>query len=114
MVRSELSDRIAVQKGISRDQAERTVTTLFNLITQALKDGERVTISGFGTFSVKEHDAYIGKNPKTGVPVVVGPKKAPYFKVSTGLKVRIQENRNPVAGGYPCRCQSSTDTKTGI
>ena len=48
---------------------------------QALVNGERIEIRGFGSFSIREYDGYDGRNPKTGEKVKVAPKRLPFFKV---------------------------------
>lgn len=65
---------------------ERIVTTIFDEIAVALADGDRVELRGFGAFSVKERDARLGRNPRTGEAVNVPAKYIPYFK--TGKQLR--------------------------
>ena len=65
------------------------VDTLFDSVTKALKDGDRVELRGFGTFSTKLRNARIGRNPKTGDPVAIPQKKMPFFKMGKSMKERI-------------------------
>jgi integration host factor subunit beta len=65
---------------------ERIVTTIFDEITAALADGDRVELRGFGAFSVKERGSRLGRNPRTGDSVDVPAKYIPYFK--TGKQLR--------------------------
>lgn len=69
---------------------EKAATNIVNLILQgfieAMKKGDRIEIRGFGSFSVREYQAYTGRNPKTGKTTAVKPKKLPFFKVGKDLK----------------------------
>jgi integration host factor subunit beta len=55
--------------------------------------GEGIELRGFGSFSVRNYEAYAGRNPKTGEPVEVKPKKLPFFKVAKELKARVDAGR---------------------
>ena len=57
----------------------KIIDTLFNCVTKALKDGDRVELRGFGTFTTKLREARIGRNPKTGDPVAIPQKKNAFF-----------------------------------
>ena len=65
------------------------VNIVFNSLTEAMTAGERVEIRGLGSFVIKDYDAYTGRNPKTGEPITVSPKKLPFFKVGKELKERV-------------------------
>ena len=67
----------------------KIIDTLFNCVTKALKDGDRVELRGFGTFTTKLRNARIGRNPKTGDPVAIPQKKMPFFKMGKSMKERI-------------------------
>ena len=67
----------------------KIIDTLFNCITSALKDDDRVELRGFGTFTTKLRNARIGRNPKTGDPVAIPQKKIPFFKMGKSMKERI-------------------------
>lgn len=89
MTRSDLVERLAVEKNISNAVAERIVTEIFKSMTETLISGGRVEIRGFGSFEVREYGAYTARNPKTGVQIEVKPKKSPFFKTGKELKERI-------------------------
>ncbi len=89
MNKSELIETFAVQRDISHKRAEDIVNMIFNSMSEAMIDGERIEIRGLGSFMVKEYGAYTGRNPKTGDPIAVKPKKLPFFKVGKELKERI-------------------------
>ena len=68
---------------------ERIVNTIFEEITDALANGDRVELRGFGAFSVKTRDARVGRNPRTGEAVSVDQKKVPFFKTGKLLRDRL-------------------------
>jgi len=61
----------------------------FNSISEALGRGERAEIRGFYSIFVKDYKGYVGRNPKTGTPVEIPPKKLPFFKCGKKLKERV-------------------------
>ncbi len=72
--------------------ARETVNLFFNSVKEAVRNGDRVEIRGFGSFTVKQYDAYVGRNPKTGDKVQVQPKKLPVFR--PGRELRDMVNRS--------------------
>ncbi len=86
MNKSELIKAFARKEGLQPEDASLIVSIFFDSIKQALKEGRRVEIRGFGSFKIKEYGSYIGRNPSTGEKVKVKPKKLPFFKVGKGLK----------------------------
>lgn len=89
MNKSELVEHLALKKDIPHKRAEEIVNIIFSSMSQALVDGDRIEIRGLGSFIIKEYDTYTGRNPKTGEPITVAPKKLPFFKVGKELKERI-------------------------
>ncbi|HAH06615.1 MAG TPA: hypothetical protein DCM05_08845 [Elusimicrobia bacterium] len=76
----------AVAKVLStKGEAARAVETTFETVREALKAGDKVVISNFGTFRVKTRQARVGRNPKTGDNVQVPPRKGVRFKASKNL-----------------------------
>ena len=73
----------------SRRDAEVIVNAVFDSMTEALRQGERIEIRGFGSFVVKSRRAREGRNPKTGEIVAVAAKRVPFFKVGKELKLRV-------------------------
>lgn len=67
------------------------VSIFFNCLKNALLQGDRVEIRGFGSFKIKEYEEYTGRNPKSGEKVRVAPKKLPFFKPGKELKEFINE-----------------------
>jgi len=86
MTKQELISAVAQKAGIQKKFAEPAINALLEVITEALKKGERVEIRGFGTFLMKERAARVARNPKTGEKVKVPPKLVPAFKPGKELK----------------------------
>lgn len=90
MTKSELIQKLAEKNPhlFLRD-VEKIVDTIFNEITDALVEGDRVELRGFGAFSVKEREPRTGRNPRTGETVQVDAKRLPFFKTGKGLRERL-------------------------
>ncbi len=86
MNKSELIKHIASTASLTQAQATAALNALESGVTKALAAGEDVALIGFGTFSVKERAARIGRNPKTGEEIQIAASKAPSFKAGKGLK----------------------------
>lgn len=90
MTKSELIARLAERNPhLYLRDVERIVDTVFEEITQALAEGDRVELRGFGAFSVKHREARTGRNPRTGAAVSVEAKRLPFFKTGKGLRERL-------------------------
>ncbi len=90
MTKSELIAFLAEQNPhLYQRDVERIVTTVFDEITSALCRGDRVELRGFGAFSIKQRDARIGRNPRTGESVQVVAKTIPYFKTGKNLRAKL-------------------------
>lgn len=89
MNKSQLIEAIAKAEGFTIKKAEMVVNTLFENMTEALVENERIEIRGFGSFKVKNYEGYQGRNPKTGEIIEVNEKKLPFFKVGKELKERV-------------------------
>lgn len=93
MTKSELITRLAeVNPHLYLRDIETLVDTVFDEITEALARGDRVELRGFGAFSVKERDARVGRNPRTGESVDVPAKRLPFFKTGKGLRDRLNDD----------------------
>jgi len=91
MKKSDLIDALSTKENLTHNNASEIINLVFDGFTDTLKNGERIEIRGFGSFSVRKYGAYTGKNPKTGEKVQVGPKKLPFFKVGKELKERVNQ-----------------------
>lgn len=89
MTRSDLIEKLAIEKNISNTVAESIVLEIFGSMTDTLVSGNRIEIRGFGSFEIREYDGYTARNPKTGEQIEVKPKKLPFFKTGKDLKGRI-------------------------
>ena len=76
---------------ISKQEAEAGVNLFFQTIKEALQKGEEIELRGFGSFRFRQRGARAGRNPRTGKPVQVPPKKVLYFKPSKLLKNLINQ-----------------------
>ena len=90
MIRSELIQIITDQNPhLYQRDVERIVNTVFDEITNAMANGDRVELRCFGAFSVKRRDARVGRNPRTGASVDVEEKHVPFFKTGKLLRDRL-------------------------
>ncbi|MEM8662627.1 MAG: integration host factor subunit beta [Pseudomonadota bacterium] len=90
MIKSELITRIALRNPhLSHKEVEAVVNSLLLQIANAMRDGNRVEIRGFGAFSVREREARTGRNPKTGEKVPVEKKSVPFFRPGKELRERV-------------------------
>ena len=90
MIRSELIEKIAEENPhLYHRDVERIVNTIFDSIIEAMAQGDRVELRGFGAFSVKRRDARLGRNPRTGEAVQVEEKHVPFFKTGKLLRDRL-------------------------
>ncbi len=90
MTKSELIARLAAANPhLFQRDIERIVTTIFDEITDALANGDRVELRGFGAFSVKQRGSRVGRNPRTGEAVDVSEKYIPYFKTGKQLREKL-------------------------
>jgi integration host factor subunit beta len=89
LTKSELIELISNKIKLPKGKAEQLVNCIFDAMVDALKRGEGIEIRGFGSFTVREYKAYEGRNPRTGAPVPVAPKRLPFFKVGKELRERV-------------------------
>ena len=91
MNKTELIAAAAERSGMTKKDTEQVITAAFDVIIAQLQKGEKVQISGFGTFEMKERKERVGRNPHTGEAVQIPASKVPAFKVSSTLKEKISE-----------------------
>ncbi|MFM8374821.1 MAG: integration host factor subunit beta [Phenylobacterium sp.] len=90
MIKSELIARLAEENPhLTQKDIERVVSVILDRMIQALEDGGRVELRGFGAFSVRSRGARSGRNPRTGETVSVRAKHVPFFKSGKELRVRL-------------------------
>jgi DNA-binding protein HU-beta len=86
MNKTDLIASVAQNAGLTKKDAERVLNAAIDAMTAALANGEKVQISGFGAFEVKEREARIGRNPHTKESIEIPATKVPVFKASKALK----------------------------
>ena len=90
MTKADLIERIADQGGLSKATAAKTLESITEEIQKSLKKGKKVTLVGFGTFSVSKRKARKGRNPQTGETINIKAAKVPKFKAGKALKDSIK------------------------
>ena len=91
MNKSELILELAKSVPLHKQTSEMVVKEVFQAMTEALVNNEGIEIRGFGSFTIREYDSYVGRNPKSGEEIKVAPKKLPFFKVGKELKERVMK-----------------------
>lgn len=86
MNKATLIARIADKTDLTRKQAEAAVNAFTETVLEALKDGDKVQMMGFGTFEIKERAARVGRKPSTGETIEIPAKRIPTFKAGKGFK----------------------------
>ena len=89
MTKAELVDEIAQRADLTRKHSEVIVDAVFSSIIDALQEGDKIELRGFGSFRVRHRASRTGRNPKTGEGVHVPAKKVPYFKPGKELRELI-------------------------
>ena len=86
MNKNELIAAVAERTNLTKKDCETVVSAMLEVITDALCDGDKVQLVGFGSFEVKKREARVGRNPQTGEPVDIPATKTPVFKAGKMLK----------------------------
>ena len=86
MTKQDLVNKLADMAGMTKVDAAKALDTLSDVVTAALKKGEKVTWTGFGTYEVRSRAARMGRNPQTGAPMHIAASKTPAFKAGKSLK----------------------------
>ncbi len=86
MNKTELIAAISEKTGLTKKDSDAALCAVIDSITDALKDGDKVSLIGFGTFEVRERAARVGQNPQTGAKINIPASKAPAFKAGKALK----------------------------
>jgi len=89
MKKMELIERIAAEADVPKSKAQKHFEAFEEVVTEALKAGEEVQITGFGKFSVKERKAREGRNPQTGEKMRIAAQKVPSFSAGNALKEAV-------------------------
>ena len=99
MTKSDLIEILVSRTNLPKKRIEQIVNCVLDSLFEALVNGDRIEIRGFGSWYVKEYKSYTGRNPKTGSTVKVSEKRLPFFKVGKELKKRIDDGKkNSIKG----------------
>jgi integration host factor subunit alpha len=91
LTRMDLSEAVFREVGLSRNESADLVESVLNHVSDALVRGEQVKLSSFGTFSVRDKNARVGRNPKTGQEAPIPPRRVVTFRPSHLMKERVAE-----------------------
>ncbi len=91
MTKSDLITAVSTQAGLSKKDSDKAVTAIFDAITEALCNGDKVSLVGFGTFEVKTRAAREGINPRTKEKISIAASKLPAFKAGKALKDSVNK-----------------------
>ncbi len=91
MNKTELIAAAAERSGLTKKDAEKVLNAAIDAISAALVQGDKVQVSGFGIFEVKEREARVGRNPRTGEAMEIAASKVPGFKASKTLKDAVSK-----------------------
>ena len=95
MTKSDLADRLAARMHLTRRQADAIIGIFLASINEALQDGDKVELRGFGSFRVRARKARRGHNPRTGAEVQVVAKKVPHFRPGKVLREIVESGKGP-------------------
>jgi integration host factor subunit beta len=101
MTKADLIAAVAEKLKFPWGRAELVVDHIFEAMIEALKRGEGIEIRGFGSFTIRQYEAYEGRNPRTGETVHVKPKRLAFFKVGKELRERVNNGRVRVPPAIP-------------
>ena len=90
MNKTELVAAVATKADLTKKDAEAAVKAVIDAVTEALADGDKVALVGFGTFEVKTRAARTGKNPRTGETISIPASKVPSFKAGAALRNAVK------------------------
>ena len=91
MTKTELVNQVASKAGLSKKDGEKAVSAVIDAITEALVNGEKIQLVGFGTFEVKSRGERKGRNPRTKEEIVIPAAKLPTFKAGKALKDAVSK-----------------------
>jgi integration host factor subunit beta len=91
MTKAELVEKVSGQINLTKKQTEVIVNTVFQSITESLSEGKKVELRGFGSFRIRERNARLGRNPKSGAQVDVPAKRVPFFKAGKELRELVDK-----------------------
>lgn len=90
MNKKQLAGKVAVKMDITKAEAERNIDAVLESISEALKNGDKVRLVGFGNFVIRKRKGRIGRNPQTGAQITIGETKSPGFVPGINLKKLVK------------------------
>ena len=94
MTKADLVEKISDKIGLTKKQTELVVNTILDSITNALSNGHKVELRGFGSFRVRRRNPRLGRNPKSGAKVEVPAKQVPFFKAGKELREMVDDKKS--------------------
>ena len=91
MTKTDLIAQVAANTEMSKKSAEQAVNAVFEALSKAMSEGEKITISGFGTFETRERAARTGRDPRTKQPIEIAAATVPAFKANKALKDAVNK-----------------------
>ncbi len=91
MTKTELIDSVAEKSGLTKKDSGKAVDAVLSAMTEALSNGEKVQLVGFGSFEVRQRSARTGRNPQTGAVIEIKARKVPVFKPGKALKEAVDK-----------------------
>ena len=90
MTKTSMVESVARNAGVTKAEASRVMEALIKSVTDALSKGEKVTMTGFGTFEVRQRAARMGRNPQTGATIQIPAQRTPAFRAGKSLKDAVK------------------------
>lgn len=90
MTKADLVAKIATEADLTKVNAEKAITSLISVLTDAMAGGDKITLVGFGTFEVAERAARDGRNPRTGAALKIPPSKVVKFRAGSALRDKVK------------------------
>ena len=90
LTKADMAERLFVDVGLNKREAKEFVDACFEVVREALKNGEQVKLSGFGNFDLREKNQRPGRNPKTGEEIPISARRVVTFRPGQKLKVRVE------------------------
>ena len=91
MTKSEVVEAMAAKSGLTKADSSRALEAFMDVVGETLKKGDKITLTGFGSYSVSRREAREGRNPKTGLPVKIAARNSVSFKAGSKLKEIINK-----------------------
>ena len=101
LTRADLTDAVLQEVGLGRQECAGLVDRTLELVAEALESGDSVKLSGFGVFQVRDKRARMGRNPKTGEPAAIVPRRVISFRASQIMKGRVESGHLDVVDDEP-------------